>query len=1009
VAPVYQEGDNGLSAKNAILGEAIPIATLQAPEVDEPTRFALKKAGTTYSVTKSTETSAEVVYSEDSSGKTIKSTLDALADSFSGQVTYYANATDIPSANLGVIVAEVNPNQLPYTFRSFPTLYRKRWGETSYTALTLGVEYSSESGIIRLTEGNTIAKGDRFKLSYSYPSNQGASSISVSGKQFVSTVKGTQFNVAYDYLAPDQFYIETMKEGIFVYDWALPYLDAKKEALKGPKPTGSKGPIVVSTSGKIEGAVYNTISELRDIYLASNVLWKVSDYYKNRMLPFAKEYSALLGLKAGNITLERDTRTSWVDVCHQMNFGMSEFFPNDYTSLVPLEDGRFAKTYTCCDTVAVYNDSTYGYIVGPYSNFNDVANGLLAGDKVVLEGSPIEYTIVSVDTSSKVKVTPLIEGATTDVPDFSKVKSFYGIKYSVIRSLPGEMYFVDDKGHHGAKAVSSMLGDVFVMQGVKNNFALEYSIDAGKTWTKQVVDLTENDTLPLPHYLSLKEVARILFDSLSSVFIVDVEDVYSWPNYTSQLQEMLSFQWPLSIPDTGKLPGKRSALVIRARGSKTWVRFSSTASSGNVDLGFDKSTVYKGALNVLNCKNMASDEKEERIGLITGINKILDISDKIDRSLSAGTLVSPVTTIVATVSEHLEQLKSASAGASGITYEKDATEQVALSYTGANQAIAVYAGYISETDSQKAQDSAKLSQVSGGAAEAYVCSFQGETLSRSEANGLLAQSFASSNIGKFKVTSYFPSTVDPRIVYGTGAKDATVPLGTDGAAKAVFPTYLNNSYMKGTYVTQPYGSWDSLSDSTKRYSSGASETLKMDDAITLKATYATGITLSSTENGMTVVAGATSTYIAYDSYSNLAKLVNKLNSLGVLSCTKNANYPDTTSYGTLVPISTARVLANGSSLTIPFGVKGDILFYSVSDDNLLTWKMEEGSRISTVEGYLSYYPVRAAEIKNSFGVSGESLHNNREMWIKKLLHKTFGMAGYYLPAKKAVKESYDEQ
>lgn len=1009
VAPVYQEGDNGLSAKNAIIGEATPIATLQAPYVEEPTRFSLKKAGTTYSITKSTETSADVIYSEDSSGRTVKDTLDSLADSFSGQVTYHTNAIDVPSTNLGVISYEVNPNQLPYTFKSYPTLYRKRQGETSYRALTQGVEYSSEAGIIRLTEGNTIVKGDRFSLSYSYPSNHGATVVSVSGKQFVSTVKGTQFNVAYDYLAPDQFYIETMKEGLFIYDWALPYLDAKREALKGPKPTGSKGPTLVSTSGKMDGAVYNTVSELRDIYLASNVLWKVSDYYKNRMLPFAKEYSALLGLKAGNITPERDTRTSWVDVCHQMNFGMSEFFPNDYTSLTPAEDGRFAKTYNCCDTVAVYNDGTYGYIVGPYSNFKDVAKGLLIGDKIVLEGSPNEYTVVAIDTSTRVKVTPTIEGASNNAPDFSDVKSFYGINYSVIRSVPGEMYFVDDKGHHGAKAVSSLLGEVFVMKEVKNNFTLEYSKDAGKTWIKQEVDLTENDTLPLPHYLSLKEVARILFDSLFENFIVAVEDIYSWPKYTHQLQEMLSFQWPLSIPDTGKLPGKRSALVIRARDSKTWVRFSSTASSGNVDLGFDKSTVYKGAFNVLNCNSMARGEKEERISLITGINKILGISDKIDRGLSAGTLVPTMTNIVTKVSEHLEQLKSASVGASGITYEKDATEQVALSYTGANQAIEVYSGYISETNNQKTQDSTKLSQVSGGSAEAYICSFREETLSRSDANALLAQSFASSNVGKFKITSYFPSTVDPRVVYGTGAKDATVPLGTDGSAKKVFPTYLNNSYMKGTYVPQPYGSWDSLSDSTKRYSSGAFETLKMDDALWITATYPTGISISSTENGMTIVAGANSNYIAYDSYSNLAKLVNKLNSLGVLFCTKNANYPDTTPYGTLVPINTARVLDNGDSLAIPFGVKGDILFYTVSDDNLLTWKTEEGSRVSIVEGYLSYYQVRAEEIKNSFGVSGESLHNNREMWLKKLLHKTFGMVGYYLPTKKAVKESYDEQ
>lgn len=1008
-APVYQEGDNGLSAKNAIMSEALPIATMYAPDIDEPTRFSLRKKGTTYTITKSTETTADVIFSEDSSGKTIKDTLDTLAEEFSGHVSYFADASDVPSDNLGVIVADVNPNQLPYVFKSYPTLYRKRLGETSYTALTQGVEYLSESGIIRLTEGNTIVKGDRFRLSYNYPSSQGSSTVTVSGKQFVSTVKGTQFNVSYDYLAPDQFYIETMKEGLFIYDWAIPYLTARKEALKGPKPLGSKGPLVVSTSTNIEGAVYNTISELRDIYLANNVLWKVSDYYKNRMLPFAKEYSSLLGLKAGNITDGSDPRTSWVDVCHQMCYGISEFFPSDYTSLTPVEDGRFAQTYSCCDTVAVYNDSTYGYIMGPYSNFKDVANGLRAGDKLVLEGSPNEYTIVSVDTAVKVTVTPPIEGATMDVPDFSGIKSFYGIHYSVIRNMPGEMYFVDDKGHHGAKAVSSLMGDVFVMQGVKNNFALEYSIDAGKTWVKQVVDLTENDTLPLPHYLSLKEVASILFDSLSTNFIVAVEDIYSWPSFSPQLQELLSFQWPLSIPDTGKLPGKRAALVIRARESKTWIRFSSTAPSNNVNLGFDKNTVYKGAYNVLNCKNMAEAEKEDRTALITEINKILGVSDKIDRSLSAGTLVSPVTLDLEIVTEHLEQLKNASAGASGIAYETDATAQVALSYTGANQAISVYSGYISETDTQKTKDTTRLSTISGGAAESYVCSFQGETLSRSEANGLLAQSFASENKGKLKLTSDFPSSVDPRVVYGTGAKDSTVPLGTDGVAKEVFPTYVNNAYMKGTYVSQPYGAWDSLSDSTKRYSSGASEIFRMDDALTITSTYPSGITISSTENGMTIIAGANTTYIAYDAYTNLANLVSKLNSLGVLSCTKNINYPDTTPYGTLVPIDTARVLSNGSSLTIPFGIKGDILFYTVSDDNLLTWKSEESSRISTVEGYLTYYPTRAAEIKNSFGVSGESLHNNREMWIKKLLHKTFGMAGFYLPAKKAVKESYEEQ
>jgi hypothetical protein len=597
----------------------------------------------------------------------------------------------------------------------------------------------------------------------------------------------------------------------------------------------------------------------------------------------------------------------------------------------------------------------------------------------------------------------VVPGAYSSEPSFPDLKSFYGMKYKVTRSAPGEMTFGDEKGHSGAKAISSLTESVFVVPSVQDTFKMKFSVDEGVTWTNKSINLTSDMTIPLPLYWSLTEIATKLYDSLYSNFIVSVEDVYTWPEFSDTVTSTLDVAWPLNITDVDHLSGKRSSIVIRARASGTWMKFDAP---GNLDLGFSTSIVYKGASRLSYCSTVAQDEIDARNVEIPKLNTLLAVADKIDRGLAANVepLKTPATTVLSSVSSHIANIQEALAGATGLMAEVDATASVALSFTGAQQAVSKYTQYLSESNGDKTKDTAYKNSVQGTTGASYASDFHVETISRTATNNLLSSQYASTGEAVLNLTASLRSaTMEPRIVFGDRTKNPTVPLGISRALVSVFPEYLINGSMMGTYILNPFGSWVNTSV-TSRYSSGVTEPIRMDNAFTISSSI-TGVTLESTEFGITLTHGTDTFYTAYDSYPTLTSLIAKIDADGLVTCTLGS-YPGNTAYGTLVMMP-LRTLTVGTPQVMPFGIKGDISFYVVSDYNLVTRRNQDSSRVSTVGGYKSWYTSRKTQLKQYFGTQGESLPTNRQYWLAKLLQRVYGPVCTFLPLKRVLKEHYN--
>lgn len=1005
--PLYEEGDNILIPAFPLLNTPVPAVIIgyTLEENSPPTRFSISQNQEGLILTKREEGVADVTYGPYTLvGRSLEEVLEDIETGVPGVVFEYlqgADIGDISAESIFPIEQGFNPKQLPYTLRVLPTIIRQQ--DSTREFLKNETDYVlAEGGVIVLNEGHE--EGARYFLSYACP-RQVTGAIEVKGKRFVGISQGTQLRVTTDYLARDQFIIETKEEWDYLGAWVLPYLEKKKEALRGPQTQGSAGMSADSSTGLLKGVQEDNFSLVRDLYLTATLLWKIAEYYRTRMQSFSKEFEALKGFVIGN-TRGGDIYT-WYDVNHQSTFGVSKFFPLNYAKDAPLGDGRFAESYTPFDTCAVYNEGGSGRVYSLYANFDKDTKGVSVGDKIKIQGVTELFEIEEILSSTTVRVSTEIPGAgSTPPPDLD---IFEGIPYEVIRQDPWNIGFADDKGNIGAMLISS-LGQRVLIQSTDpaTKFYIQQSTDDGGTWEVHEVSF-ENEVMGivpplLSRYWSLEEIASKLNEEMAPHFIVTVEEVYKWDGLASEVNKAVSVLWPLEVPDTGTTPGYRRTLVLRSRNPLAWVRVPSWEA---LDLGFVKGVIYKGSQNSYSCISLYDMERSKRLSVKDTIEGLLAISNKIQRGTQANkdVLTTKVEEAQALANRLYIKLGEAKEGAEELSEETDASSAIGITHAQAVLAEDEYTTRLEGTETVTEGDEDTLEDLEADEGK-YICAFEEGVLARDDVQDVISQAYDATGqaVVLFDALNQKTEGYDPRVLFGDKTKDPSVPLGAGGSNLVVFPGYLNNGNIIGSYVPHPYGVWDNTLVG-EGYSSSTTEGFRMEDALTVVVT-APGYSLSSNIFSMTITGPSTSQTYSYGLYSTLGNLIAALNSFNS-AVQFSTTFPLDTPYGALLTVN--KNLTVGSPYIVPFGVKGDMVYYVISDYELMQERDRQQSRANVLGAEKGWLVTREGQLRTQFGEGGERLSYNRKVWMNRLLHKTLGVLSSIVPLKKMIREATGDE
>lgn len=1002
--PVYSEGDTGLAMRYPLMGFGAPVMRLEdTSDQSREIRYEVSLTGNNLKLTRREALTEDVEYELDTGDYTNMTDMaNAIQTITSGEVSYTAirDLDYINPASLVGTEASFNPIQIPMDLRAKESV-RKSINGGPFEILSRGDapgegDYNILGGVIVLND--TIKKGDRFRVTYTHAHSLGLSagdSIRVEGRKFVPIPKGTSIRVVTDYLSQDQHMIQSETEEGFLGDFFFPYWEAQKKASRGQVSTGSRGIEASASSGVAQGGVYNNLMQLRDHRVATEVLWKIADYYKYRMGSFSAEHSGLKGTRYGNNDFRSgnpltDRMSSFSDVEHQAALHSSVFYPDDYRSNTPKKDGRFSREYSSYDSVYPFNSNGVGYLYGQHSNFLSGSRDLKPGDTIKVGGYAEEFTLVSVVDDTLLALDKEVPNAPVSVPSFiaENTGGFYGVPYKVIRD--GRVSsFVDDKGCAGSVAVSPRQGSFVVYESdpTSKQFRIETSTDGGLSWATAVYTIDVSALSLVPQFISLDRMAQLLYDQMSSDFIVKMETVYNLPNYSSEVEKALSIEWPFPVPDVDEVSAKRQALVIRSRTAGVWMRFNEV---GGIDLGFPQGLVFESNFRPGNCVSALQGEVSSRGVESAHIGTILDEDNKLSRGATG--LIYPLRPMVANSlaasTNHEFGLGLASEGARNIMEETN----VQPAYDEAEVALGSYMGYLAETQIAVSNDHTFSSVANSLNVNAQINDVQTPVLLRSDVNNVLAGNLEAYGSAFIDFEAPQGAANDGRVLFGDKTKNPSVPIGNNYGLVQVFPAYLKNQNYKGFFEAHPRGWWDT-SAPAYGYSSGQTFRFHMSPCFTITSTEASA-TMSSNEDQLVIFDGVATHTVPFRPFPTLSILKVEVDSIpGVtMTITSGANE----SYGTIVPRNTVSLY--NTDVSMYYGSRGDLYYYTLSDAVLKNRIEASLARVSELGEYGTFYAARVAQVQAAF--EGEELALNREKWLGFNLHRVFGPANKVLPLKK---------
>ena len=1029
-APVFEVGDKSLIPPSTIIVEGSHVVRLNPPASDNsPTRYEIYVEDNTFYLNVRSEEEGETLYSFDFTyTTTLLEVIEGIIENVG--TAYNLSYEVLGSADLNTIlfsdvvspVKVTNYIQLPYCFTSKGSLWKKTDGTLVYSGLVNNDDYSVQSNGIILSLTTPIAKYDRFSLSYPYASNFGYAIAVISGKKIDTIKKNSQFFIAMDYYAPDEFFIQTMSELKYKDSIISTYLSDMEKAIKGASATGSEGVSASTESDNTDGGVKTKVFDIREKYLMSSLLWKISEFYTNRMKTFATEYKDLSGKKIGNNLLDGGL-SNWTDVSVQATLGSSKYFPIGYQGYNPLEDGRFGSSYQpACDFYVAnvkQNDNTYKGVL--YSDEYDSSVLLTTGMKVSIEGASNKYTIEDVDTEGYVLLTENISGG-KNVSSKDKVVSCEQFPITVYR-VSSDIYdisFVDNKGYNGFYVESSMI----LSKGKKKlseDLSLSYKIsdDCGVTWSEKTATVSKGK-------YTLEDLADAIDESIDNENIsVLVEEVYTWPDLASELSKAITSEWPVILPNTGSTKSYRDALTIRGLNANEAIILIITEDSPGWDsLGFKEGTYY-GSNSIQGYNKYVSVEESSGINESNRIYSLLiDIDDKLKRGWIPASATDPYTgtyfssggpvkyigdlsAITTNASKNtLAVLTEARESANEITVEdenvEDVTEAVKTSYTEAVEMIEIYDTSIAMSSSKSSVDevfSKSINESTEFNASLIMCGIISVVFDRANANNSLTQN------GYLSIESSSGDLIgkDPRIIYQDSVIITSSLLSKDTKVRfgSISGTVLPGSWSIPTSEKQSYTYTDStvtppvVTTYYSGYTTNSTAKFYMDLAITITNEYSDTITITTTSTSISIIVGTVTTTIAYSESTTLSSLVSRINNISGVSCVKNSSYADNYSYKTLI-IRTGVLLAIGSDLGLVFGIPSDVVYYVTSDIYLIN-----RATSALAMTYLSSSDIdeRLTEIETSW--KNEALVFNRESWLKYLLNRMYGTANMIVPLKRS--------
>lgn len=734
------------------------------------------------------------------------------------------------------------PFRMPYIAKAQAQVRRKNVGDTVYRPLKWGAsagegDYYVRGGYIFLEK--PIEYGEKFVVAYVGIYNLAeyrSRSLQVGGRRLVQMQGKSQYRASYDYLRPDQYYIDAPKYDTYLDTVVGPYLENAAASREGQKPSGAVGVTTSETSKNAEGGLTDSFFQLRDEALKLDLYWRAYGYYAGRMGAFATELQALTNSRFANCEFlggtedQRFNLPSRRDVDNYATFGVAPFNPIGHDSYDPKPDGRFTGYYKSYGEANFFNYGGHGVMISDKAEFT--ARGLLPGDQIRVEKKATFYTIEAIISDEEIHFTTLIEGKPTNSgytytngayqqrvePLFSWLgsaklvdipKSGYGywVKHVEIPALP----LVDSEGCPDAVA-KSLVGEPFALSednSYSNVLCLQASTDYGATWADYEVNLS---FLSAPY--TAERVASAIKKGVTSYDPENPETTQTIAGFgdlfkvTAEMTYLptgvdtgktLDTSWPLGLPDKQERDGTAKCVVIRANSKDTWFRFTEplvpgtqVRKNGASTLGFQVDAIFKGNTDKNSALFSSDVEHTARMAEIAELTRHLACYDKMDRASTeayAGPLLNTMAVSTAALTVHKTSAESALAAVQQIMVETDATPAIEDSYSAALAMQACYERQISEDANALMVDNSISGVISTDPA-LILCSLEEQLIPRSTATSQAQANYTLTGVPKIPLSAPDFSN-DARVLMG----DRT-PYQTFGGVK-IFPGYIEETLPAG--------------------------------------------------------------------------------------------------------------------------------------------------------------------------------------------------------------------
>ena len=1050
--------------------------------------------------------------------------------------------------------------RLPYIVTCYGQVLKKASGTTSYVPLKRGNvrgegDFQFIGNYVQIE--TPLVFGDKYIVSYVGINNLSSyrgRALQVTARNLVQLPGKASYRVSCDYYKPDQVYLQTSVENDFLTSVVGPYLEQAEASREGQKPLGSSGVPSQDKPKTSEGGIIDSFYDLRDETLKLSLYKKAYQYYVGRMGYFSEEYKAIAARRLGNCEYSYGTEdprfnmAKMSDIDNYATFGVAPFNPVGYEGFDPKPDGRFTGVYLSYGEANFFNHDGHGVMISDNAEFTE--RGIDAGDSIRIDGTSKIYEVSSRVSDQELQFTELIEKKPTesgyvvnsDGVYQQKIEPLFpwfgseimkdvpkgGYKYWVIKSSAPDFPLTDADGCVSAVARTAYAEPYALSEdpSYSNILHLQVSKDAGSTWQDSEINLS---FLEWP--FTAEKVARAIrsgvsvfnptaasttptvIEGLGSLFTVFSERIYTPQGVDSSMT--LDTSWPLSLPDKHGRSGSGMGVVMRAKSSGTWFRFTEPVVTGkNIkktgasSLGFPVDTIFKGCREATSAVSTANDEAAARISEASTVDGVLASYDKMARGISSlytskMSAASSKSSAAATTMK--ASVQSAITAVDGVLVETDATGAISQSHDQAAAMKVKYVSQVTDIDDALASDTSFRQSLQTDPF-GFTSTLTQQTMVASEAQAEIDASYLS---GDPYFTVQAPAgLVDGRVAWGDRGKQAsyagrslfpayvtstmpvvqreTVPMVYWGDSDPVGPVVLKVLVATGSLVLNAKMTLNDLSltvsyetntlsadlpqillsekatvadlaaavtangggDFTGVVVHGSDSSLSSSDLAfygSIPSTSLTKVTAVPVEDGLTARASW---------YSTGSTAVLKMSSAftitpmpAVLAPTVDVTATGTTVYSVSLPSGSVTVPFAGSltmgayvsaleaallgyftvqwdntqqaykygsfvqttgkalPCSIFYGLKGDVTFYSVSDDNLTEHKAYLTSRGTQLTTAISDYGSRKPEIEVSVGINGEDLYNNMYKWLGYITDKEAGPCVKIPFTKKRLKSS----